>query len=179
MCSPLAVLTMDKVGQMAPDQAGIVSVRPDHLCILVMHLFHPQTGSCCRESCTALGQRSWIASTNVNIFFNMFCAGTAPEGRGRTGHIKKGLLYWFITTVAQQCMIPRRRSSLSGLVVAFLDDPIVIPNYPYQDHEQDHPSRDRVGRQVKCSWKWKWEELQLHGNRTLRKQDPQMLTWSV
>ena len=96
-----------------------------------------------------------------------------------TGDIKKGLLYWFITTVAQQCMIPRRRSSLSGLVVAFLDDPIVIPNYPYQDHEQDHPSRDRVGRQVKCSWKWKWEELQLHGNRTLRKQDPQMLTWSV
>ena len=82
------------------------------------------------------------SSFSVSIFFfNISCAGTAPEGRGRTGDIKKGLLYWFITTVAQQCMIPRRRSSLSGLVVAFLDDPIVIPNYPYQDHEQDHPDK--------------------------------------
>ncbi len=42
----------------------------------------------------------------VNIFFNISCAGTAPEGRGRPGDIKKGLLYWFITTVAQQCTSP-------------------------------------------------------------------------
>ena len=64
-----------------------------------------------------------------------------PKGVVAQDILKKGLLYWFITTVAQQCMIPRRRSSLSGLVVAFLDDPIVIPNYPYQDHEQDHPDK--------------------------------------
>ena len=82
--------------------------------------------------------------SHVNtFFFNIFCAGTAPEGRGRTGDIKKGLLYWFITTVAQQCTITRRRSSLSGLVNAILDDPNVIPNYPYQDQEHNHiPTRE-------------------------------------
>ena len=104
------------------------------------------------------------SSLSVSIFFfNISCAGTAPEGRGRTGDIKKGLLYWFITTVAQQCTIPSRRSSLAR-------------------HEQDDiPTRDMLTarRNRRMFVEVEAGGTQLHGNRTLRKQDPQMLTWSV
>jgi hypothetical protein len=103
MCSPLAVLTyMALRGSTLP--CFTITVTESTVSIPFWYAPPSRAGAL-------------KCMSNVNTFFNISCAGTAPEGRGRTGDIKKGLLYWFITTVAQQCTISSRRSPSPSEVV--------------------------------------------------------------
>ena len=48
------------------DQGGLISLRPDHTpCILVMHLFRPETGSCATSAVQASRPASWISRQHM------------------------------------------------------------------------------------------------------------------
>ena len=59
--------TMDKGGYVGPEiRVVLISLRPDHTpCILVMHLFRPETGSCATSAVQASRPASWISRQHM------------------------------------------------------------------------------------------------------------------